>query len=341
MKQESNLPFCYLKGIQNHNDSMDKLFNPELDKATLITSIAISIFVLLSNSMLIYGLYRTTKRPMSTTKKLFIYLSCTDLLTTLSGQTRHILSYYIKNCIVLLLLNSASNSFFCLGITIFFTISILRYLSLRNPFNSVGNRRMNFILLVEIVFSILIGFSNIFLINVNAERFIIFMHVFVSITYFMVVLSLLVLNLLSYITLRSNIKRGVTTTSDNNGSRNSNSQSTHDETVNDSGNQSMKNKRKRNAVNTLIVISIFYLLCNLPTCIFFFVATGSSFQADYIFSNFVRDYQISILLLFVSVSNNGFNAAILIVRSKDILSFYKSMILCCCLLYTSPSPRDS
>jgi len=119
----------------------------------------------------------------------------------------------------------------------------------------------------------------------------------------------------------------VTTSSDNKHSGNPNSQTTHKVTESSSRDHK-KNNRKKDAVNTLIIISAFYMICHLPTCIYLFVAAVNSLQADYKFSNFVSAYQISTLLLFVAMSNNGFNAAILIIRSKDILEFYKSITFC-------------
>jgi len=89
-----------------------------------------------------------------------------------------------------------------------------------------------------------------------------------------------------------------------------------------------KNNRKKYAVNTLLIMSVFYMLCHLPLFIYLFVGAVNILQASFNLSNFVSTYQISNLLLFVAISNNGFNAAILIVRSKYILAFFKSYTFC-------------
>jgi len=323
MNEESNLPFCFFKALQKQNVSAETLLNKQLDITTLIGSTIITIFVMLSNLMLIYGLYRTTKQPMSTTKKLFIYLSCTDIMTTLIGEMKHILSYHIRNCIILLALTSVNNVFFCLGMEIFSTISILRYLSLKNPFQNVGKRRIHLILLIETVVSTLIGVCYFSFLYDIEESTMIAIQFVVTILYFLMVSSLLLINLLSYITIRSNIKCGVTASNDNKQSGNGNS---HDVTDSDCINEK-KNKRKKYAVNTLIIISVFYMFCHLPMCIYFFIATVKSLETSYNFSSYARAYQISNFLLFVVWSNNGFNAAILIIRSKDILQFYSLVII--------------
>jgi len=270
---------------------------------------------------------------MSITKKLFICLSCTDIMTTLIAVLKHILNYHIHSCVILLVLNSVSEVFFGLGMTIFTTISILRLLSFRNPFMQVGVRRIYLILLIETAASsLIIGVSHMGFLNYTDENVMIILQFLISITYSLAISSLLLINLLSYITLRGNIKRGVTISSENKHSGNPNSQTTHERIESSSSNQ--KNKRKKDAVNTLIIISAFYMVCHSPMCVYLFVAAVNIFQADYKFSNFVSAYQISTFLLFVAMSNNGFNATILILRSKNILEFYKSTNFCSILKFS-------
>jgi len=326
MRGESNLAFCFFKPSQNQSDSTYISFNQHLHITTLVGSIIICTLVLLSNLMLIYGLYRTTKRPMSTTKKFFIYLSCTDTMTVIIGVSRHILSYHLTNCKLLLGLDTVSDVFFCLGMATFSTISVLRYLSLRNPFMRVGKGRMKLILLVEMTASMMIiGFSHYSIFNDDARNVVFIIQLFIIITYLLSVTSLLMLNLLSYITLKANIKHGVAKTKTNEQSGNGNLQNTPDVTKSNFSGQ-WKNKRKKDAVNTLIIISVFYMICHLPFGIYLFFAAVNGLQVDDEL-NFGNTYQISSLLLFVSMSNNGFNATILIIRSRDILSVYKLMII--------------
>ena len=319
----SNLPLCFLNVLQNQNNSTPALLGRQLYITTIIASIAISMFVLLTNSMLIYGLYRTTKRPMPTPKKLFICLSCTDILTATIGVSRHILGYHTNNCVLLLVLNSISDMFLSLGIGIFLTITILRYLSLRNPFMRISNRCINFILIVETLVSILAVLLGLLVLLPGTGRStLIILQFTITISYSLAVSSLLIINLLSFFTLKANIKHSVTISSKNHCSGNA----THDETISDSGDQLMKNKRKRYAVKTLIVISMFYLLCNLPLCIYFLVAAVNSLGMNYKISNYVNSHHVASFLALLVMLNNGINAAIIIIRSKDILTFYKSII---------------
>ena len=85
-------------------------------------------FVLISNFMLIYGFYKTS-RPFTTITKLFIYLSVVDIAMTLF-KTFYAMQGFLNfkiPCLVVLLVYVLMEFTYIYGLCIFATISFLRY----------------------------------------------------------------------------------------------------------------------------------------------------------------------------------------------------------------------
>ena len=87
----------------------------------------------------------------------------------------------------------------------------------------------------------------------------------------------------------------------------------------------IENKRttenKRYAVKTLIIITLFYLICNLPLPIFTVVGMINQNLVE----NHYSMYAVGILF-FIMIANNGINAVVYMLRTKKIKNYYKQMI---------------
>jgi len=190
---------------------------------------------------------------------------------------------------------------------------MLRYLSLKKPFVRIRKQRIKVILVVETVLSGMTG-----LITAIKETTIIIIQSVSSIIFLLTIFFLLLTNLLFYITLRANMKREVMAKWEKKDLR-----ITQETTERNANYEYNNNKRKEGAVITLIIISVFYMLCHC-LCVYLFVVSVSSLKADN--NHCMSAYQVSTLLYFAVMLSNGFNAAIVILRSNDIIKFYKSII---------------
>ena len=96
----------------------------------LIVSIALSSFVIVTNSILIYALVKTS-RPFSKATQMFLCLSFVDMLSVIMNMINLLFSYVPYGlCILKFILYMLSSSLFFLGINIFLSISILPILSI-------------------------------------------------------------------------------------------------------------------------------------------------------------------------------------------------------------------
>ena len=204
-------------------------------------------FVLTSNLMLIYGFYKTLSRPFKIITKLFIYLSLVDIVLTIV--------YVVFNYIILLL-NDENRLYYALSwalyyssnimaLLIFWTISVLRYLSIFKPMFRVETHAVNMILL-EVLICLLVAIVIIFVcISSNLYRFIsISTKLDLGLQFVMIFMNLS-LNISSLIILRRLTTLKARKKKDN-----------------VLGNP-MVVKQKKIALNTLLLITIFQSVCNL------------------------------------------------------------------------------
>ena len=117
-------------------------------------------YVIVSNLLLIVGLLRTNrKKKLTTMKKLFVFLSCTDMLTTCLFMIHNYIDEF-KN--VEIMIGAISHVLYLMGCTIFLTISVLRYISVRYPLKRVSNRTVYLTLLVAFILGVFNGVINFF-----------------------------------------------------------------------------------------------------------------------------------------------------------------------------------
>jgi len=272
-------------------------------------SISITLYVMMSNIMLIYGLYKTN-RKLTLTKKLFVYLSCVDLILIIVSFIITTVIYYGNNLSynIRFAFTSISMSLGLLSFEIFWTISTIRYLSIKKPLLQINTLFVNLALTLEFLLVVLFGnFHFISTRQTNATSLMV-MNVLLTIVYTIGLPFVLTLNMKACSILRFCRKKV------------------------DNGNFSSSNgtdpivKRKRKAAKTLFIISIFYLICNLPLILFTSWKTLEEILGNYVFSP--QHFKWMSYILWVMLVNTGVNATIYIIHSKKIRCYYKSKFLC-------------
>jgi len=181
-----------------------------------IIAIVVMAFSLISNTSLIYILYKDC-RPLSITKKLFIYLSIVDLLAALVMETGKVYVVYAPQhttCPFMNKLFAFGNFLTAYSIIIFGTISILRFLSIKKPLFQITNRLVYAILLVEVLLSISIGgtIGNPSVLEMD-EHDLKFVQIFASSSILFIVIVVFAMNLMSYVALGKQFNRGTVVSS--------------------------------------------------------------------------------------------------------------------------------
>jgi len=272
--------------------------------SSLIFGGLVLIFVLCSNAMLIYGFYKTSDRPFSTIKKLFIYMSVMDMLAVVFAVVRSI----IYACIPTMKTPNVTASvlsrlFHVCGVNTFCTISTLRLLSIKRPFYHITNAFVLGMLLFEFFVSGIYACLPYIFHRLDTAQYspviVLIINIFV-----------LCVNLSSYNALNAKKKT----------QKPSNKQNQHiqvmtdltsSDTVNISQDHSYKHKTK--AIKTLLVITAFYLACYVPMCTYmFFRAHLKSFKESPYFD------LIGGLLFMLLLANGGINATTYILRTHKI-----------------------
>ena len=256
------------------------------------------VFILISNLMLIYGFYKTS-RPFTIITKLFIYLSLVDVSWVSCSVVD---SGIVSNGLPLpryyfIIIFASVYSIIVLDQLILWTISFLRFLSIHKPMYRVNTRTVNKALVVEVFISFLIMTSAGFylwdstideLLRVNSDV--------VMVLNFTMMLTNLTLNMSSLIILRR--------------STNSKAQQKGNSVL---GNQ-MVIKRKKMALNTLLLITFVQFVCTLPaTCLSFI---GLEIIIKY------SDLTVLVIGHCLLLTYLGLNSLIVIYRTKSLREYY-------------------
>ena len=324
MHKDSQLR-CFMKNLdQIHQNITTLLIDDDLRDYSTVVSLVVTVLVFMSNTMLIYGMYKTNKQ-LSLTKQFFIYLSITDIATTCFGIITTNMTSYIENmpCVVTLTMASIRNGLNCLAFWMFFNISLLRYLSIIRPFLQIRNKMRTSVLFAEIlcVCLIIIAYS-VGIYNLTIEGIGIFQFTIVTI-FFIGIAAILVLNMLSYIAMRSTTKKPIY--------KNARIGKTKTYQVHQATNVSstIGNRQKKAAVVTLIIITVCYLVCNLPILSYTLLSGLLALKYQKLKTNTggVHPIQLIDLLYHIQLTNGGLNATIYILRCKQIKAFYKMEIV--------------
>jgi 7 transmembrane receptor (rhodopsin family). len=266
---------------------------------SLIAGAFLFVFSEVSNVLLLIALLRV-KKPFNTTKKLYIYLTCIDIVLLLAFAPSYMHQYlnnlpFILQTAFLL----AQNFTQILDMLTFCTISFMRYWSLHRPFLPIRTRMAYGILGVELAFAVVLD------VGIVLPSLILPFDVYIKpaqvITVSIIAITLLfivIVNTLSYVRLRKPRRR-----------------KKKNETVNELeiGGMTESDHRKREAVKTLMLITFFYVVCTLPVLVSIYINTSTKEE------KYKND-----VIIFISVwtSNSGINAVIYLLRTKDLRQYY-------------------
>ena len=164
---------CVIHNFQqaySKNQTIDATNNSDIKIYIVALSMFILPFVVVTNSLLIWGLRKTTSnKPMTITKRLFIYLSCVDIAATFFGILNMLLMFYLEGapCSITFVLTLFSRIVNRLAYEILLTISFLRFLSIKKPFLRVRNRTLNWIMLTLLLLTTGFGFITLYMAKVD------------------------------------------------------------------------------------------------------------------------------------------------------------------------------
>ena len=283
-----------------------------------IVVLIFSPFVIISNLMLIYGFHRTS-RPLTTTTKLFILLSISDILNCLGFTLNAVMVLWLDNLYLcdgfyfFVFLNHFA-FYFVFGI--FAIISWLRFAALKNTFSRTRTRKIVILVFFCFLTSSLLGAGFVFLYMHGNLKLVFIAGTISSLLLVSFILFVFVINILSYLQLDRTLSQTQSTVSFVVRKWKSKVEINISE---DRANRKESGERKREAIKTLIIITLFYMFCNSPLAIYPLVVRGISLS--YNESNLVE-----FLLYYLSVLNGGVNSLIYILRNHNIRRVYSCKI---------------
>jgi len=289
---------------------------PEVQKIMASFMVLIIAFIMISNSVLILGLYKTSVN-LSLPSKILITLSCNDMLAGFSFMATGL--FVETSCKAIHIMASISYTLIFNGIAIFSTLSILRFISLKKPFSRIHNHHVYALLLIELLLACGIGISFYIGLGSFDVESLPFMQFTLILMFFGSIVLVTLINLFSYRALYSHTME--------NGSRGTGG-SKETSSVGISESDQLRNKRKRRAVITLLLISVSYFVLNLPLSIFYVYISLKTIEhrEKMDLEPYVKALEIVNYFQYLALATTGTNSAIFIVRSNEIKSFYRSII---------------
>ena len=298
--EESSI-MCLYKGTIHTSQNQSQIHEDFNTPYVGIPYIIVTMFISTSNFMLIYGFYKTS-RTFTINTKLFIYLSVIDI-AYISFTTLYTFADLVE-CWLISILDFVMELAYFLGITVFATISLLRYRSIQRPLHSINSIRLIFILIVQVIACGLLTGSVfiLFYFEISYEQMLYVLFA-LPISKFLTALFVLVVNLMSYKKIKS-LKRMSGFSND----------------VMNTSAQRQKTLSKANI--SLLCITVFYIFCPLPLLI------TVMFDLEKLLGHSWGWYLL-ISTHIVYITNTGINSIIVILRTKNLREFYKKK--CCCI----------
>jgi len=287
----------------------------------MMTSFMVLIitFVMLSNSMLILGLCKSSAN-LSLPGKMFIILSCNDML---SGFSFLLIGWFIAtSCRAIHIMASIAYFFIIYGVAIFLTLSALRFISLKKPLTRIRNFHVYVTLVVELLVAGGVGILCYITLTNSGTKSLPIIQFTLLVFFFSSIVLVTLLNLLSYKALHANSMKS-------NGSAGAGNPNEIETSVDVSQSDQLRNKRKHEAVITLLLISVSYFVFNLPLSIFYVYIALKPIKHEEMMDvvQYVKSLEILNFLQFLALATAGTNAVIYIARSKEMKSFCKSFIV--------------
>jgi len=297
-------PACYYVFQQNHITIEDN--------TVLVTLLLFMFFfIVTTNVLLMYGVRVTTKtKKLSRTKRLFLYLSGIDLFTglvTIPYQISMIALGKNASCFQVGLQAFLNALTPILAMFTIFTMSVLRYMSIKNPMLVIGSRRLLRWSLLQ--FFLVICLTVFYVISSQFPGSLKLMGTFMMIVTILcigLVITIGILNAVLYFSLASGFNRQSVIRIGN--------------FTSSSAKRHILNQRK--ATETLLLISCALVICYCPNGIIFGVIslnmlTGKHQKSYATYSPWAH---LPMLL------NAGLDSFIYIVRKEKICKHYKRLL---------------
>ena len=292
-------------------------------------------YVLTSNTLLVYGIFKTKgNKKLTMSKRLFIYLSIVDILTaTTTVIQTHLYVFHMPYRFAIA--TAFSHGLHFMGCLTFVTITVLRYISLRYPLKKVSSQAIIIVNLIGMLFAVFHGIANYFITFQDDLNIQSFASIYWFVTLLIMFLALLIFNFLSLKHLKkafmsaqtrspSSLSESFKTITDVKIRENS----PNDVYQNDIALSRQNIKKKKHAIKTLCCITLSYIVFNLPLMLLmltqlYFTTYINSYETKQSFRYWVG------LLYYLVLINTGNNAAIYVLRSKELRIFYKNKMLNC------------
>ena len=268
--------------------------------------VLLTVIGIIPNVLMIIALVKT-KRISKTSGRLFVVLCVADIsclaLYTLAGSVMFFLKvdhsfYWLQ--MVITILATFSQIF---GIELFLLITILRCRSLLKPLSPKPTGFIwRFLVIASIVsISCPTVFHLMLYFDPSNIEILVYVELFAGLCQLIVIFLIVAFNFASYYHLS---RLG----SQRNTSSQQNSDSIYIE-------EEKSRKRKLKSVNTLLIITFFYVLCYLPSTIRMVFKITSQFSLP------------ALLFGIMMLGNSSFNSIIYIVRTKNMRTFYGRLFI--------------
>jgi len=278
------------------------------------------IFVLVSNTMLIIGLFKTNKSlPIS--QKLFIYLSLVDILTSVLNLVRKTIFFAENPCQIINLLRDFIFLVVLLSSMFFLNICFLRYWSIKEPLKPVSNTTVYAVIGLELTFFLISGVLLSYFLIAKKEKSKKSFFVVLDAIGRCFVVAMIFVNFMSFRLLK---RQTITIFISEQSQTNECDQATPSNPEDISENQTSIQRRKqsRKAVITLSILTACYLLCAVPVFIF------TMAPKELTNNSATRRSLLLEFLLLVWLSNTGINSIVYILRTKRLQSYFFRRLLC-------------
>lgn len=287
--------------------SYEKSFRQENLLILFICTSMMTIFSIITSSMLIYGLIKTNK-VLSMTTKLFIYLSICDIVIGFVVLPNQLVSMRLQLPCTMIVTRAFIN---IIGINfsmfIILTLTVLRYLSINNPLQKVQDRKVYIALFVEL--ALLPGFSFIYVYLSYKPELSIMMGIlllFCAVYMLVFVIISVALNIILQKTLQGKQKSCVTTQS------------------------KIRMVRQKKAIDTLLTLLVVMIVCYLPGTVAVSV-TAYNYLSNKTQTNLVWRHSKQWATFTIGL-NSSLNSLVYILRTKRIRPFYVTISQSKCMV---------
>ena len=257
--------------------------------------------IIILNVLLIVALIKTN-RNISITTKLFIYLSCCDLITGLVTIPTHIVAMVLgeNSSCFLIGLQAFFNTFPVIQtMSTIFTLSVFRFIAINKPLKKIDDKTLYVVLAGHFIVSVLLSLwylRNSLVEEIGKEMGYLLI---LATNYFLILIgSSVIINIFLHFKLKKN------------------------RTVSMKIGCSKSTKRHKNAIVTMVILTLTMIVCYLPNGIFFTVV-GYNILRDMKYS--YRSY--APLPHFIMLTNAGWNSLVYIFRTRKIRQYLRDLLV--------------